>query len=508
MSDLETTSSRGQATVPISAAAIGKLRALGGQSPAFAQADAFVDVFAEVFARIAVAKPVRGQDQESNTQSRAPASDKTPTEPRQRDRELSSETDADVQNFVETKANTQDGDQNAHQKDVSAAVENGERVDADQINVSVVEVRQADNKIDETEAPEVIKVVAYDDSGHRRRDRRDSASAEPVEIAEHGRWGGDRRNPNTEQIQGPTDEIGAQDSLSFEPASDSGDAESSRRFRGRRDRGGEENTQPNASVGGARSAQRPSSVTYAAANGESNASQPGPADAAPTTPAARSAESTVTNLQSVVTNAVRSAANGAQTATQTTTRGSIQAIESRTSLRDASRNRPDSPPPKSNTAETISRVKLIQRVSKAFQHLGPDGGTVRLRLAPAEMGSVRIEMRIHQRKIQARVVAESEAAGAALREHLPELRQRLESQGMQVERLEIESGDSDSEFGSHTGRRGRGDSSNPDQQWRDGQRASAAGRGPASVSQSVSQPEHSQARPETLTPNIGVDVRL
>jgi flagellar hook-length control protein FliK len=36
------------------------------------------------------------------------------------------------------------------------------------------------------------------------------------------------------------------------------------------------------------------------------------------------------------------------------------------------------------------------------------------------------------------VVAETEAASAALREHLPDLRARIESFGMQVERLEIE----------------------------------------------------------------------
>ncbi|TWU41747.1 flagellar hook-length control protein FliK [Novipirellula artificiosorum] len=92
----------------------------------------------------------------------------------------------------------------------------------------------------------------------------------------------------------------------------------------------------------------------------------------------------------------------------------------------------------SATTDLISRAKLIQRVSKAFQHMGPDGGHVRLRLAPAELGTVRLEMHIHQHKMQTRVVAETEAAASALREHLPELRMRLESQGMQVEKLSIE----------------------------------------------------------------------
>jgi hypothetical protein len=285
MSDLEATSPRGQATAPITAAAIGKLRAMGGQSPAFAQADGLVDAFTEVFARMAVAKPVRGQDPAVN--------DERPIEPRRSDPERSytpSETDVDVQqSIVQAEAHSQDADLNDDQKNVSADVEFVEKVDADQIDVSVVDVRQADNKIDETEAPGVIahEVVAYDDFGHRRRDRRDSASAEPVENAENGRWGGDRRNPNTERIQGPTDEISAEEPLSFEPTTHSDEAESPRRARGRHNRPDEENNQPSASqVGRARSAQRPSAVTNATANGESNASQAGPADAAPTRPAA------------------------------------------------------------------------------------------------------------------------------------------------------------------------------------------------------------------------------
>ncbi len=36
------------------------------------------------------------------------------------------------------------------------------------------------------------------------------------------------------------------------------------------------------------------------------------------------------------------------------------------------------------------------------------------------------------------MVAETEAASAVLREHLPDLRARLESQGMQIERLDVE----------------------------------------------------------------------
>lgn len=89
-------------------------------------------------------------------------------------------------------------------------------------------------------------------------------------------------------------------------------------------------------------------------------------------------------------------------------------------------------------SETVSRVKLIQRVSRAFQHLGNEGGMIRLRLAPAELGAVKVEMQIQSGSVQARVVAETEAASNALREHLPDLRARLESFGMQIESIEVE----------------------------------------------------------------------
>ncbi len=158
----------------------------------------------------------------------------------------------------------------------------------------------------------------------------------------------------------------------------------------------------------------------------------------------------------------------------------------------------------SSKADMLSRIKLIQRVSKAFQHLGADGGVVRLRLAPAELGTVRIEMRISQKKVEARVVADTEAASAALREHLPELRARLESFGMNVERIEVETDASFTHQESHSDHAhqdqdawwSRSENRNVDRP----ERASA-------VSQVVSQPAIQSISLGRL-PTAGVDVRL
>lgn len=84
------------------------------------------------------------------------------------------------------------------------------------------------------------------------------------------------------------------------------------------------------------------------------------------------------------------------------------------------------------------RVRLVQRVARAFQRLGPDGGRVQVMLHPAELGSVRLDLRIDGNRMDARMTAESELARSVLREHLPELRQRLADSGLVVERIEIE----------------------------------------------------------------------
>ncbi|MDC0288016.1 flagellar hook-length control protein FliK [Rubripirellula sp.] len=169
-------------------------------------------------------------------------------------------------------------------------------------------------------------------------------------------------------------------------------------------------------------------------------------------------------------------------------------------------NRPsaDARGKKVDTTDTLARVKLIQRVSKAFQHLGPEGGVIRLRLAPAEMGSVRVEMRIQQRKVAARVIAETEAASAALREHLPDLRARLESFGMEVEQLDIETENLDHEGGSHFE-----DTTSRDEGWQEPDRRQQRERAKqfqaknvVDVSQHVSPPV------TTASLSAGIDVHL
>lgn len=84
------------------------------------------------------------------------------------------------------------------------------------------------------------------------------------------------------------------------------------------------------------------------------------------------------------------------------------------------------------------QVRLVQRIARAFQRLGPTGGRVQVMLHPAELGSVRLDLRIEGNRMNARMTAETDAARSVLSDHLPELRQRLAESGLIVDRVDVE----------------------------------------------------------------------
>ncbi|QDV66929.1 Flagellar hook-length control protein FliK [Rosistilla carotiformis] len=98
--------------------------------------------------------------------------------------------------------------------------------------------------------------------------------------------------------------------------------------------------------------------------------------------------------------------------------------------------------------DQADRARLLQRVSRAFQQLGTDGGSLKIRLHPPRLGSMGIDVNVSGRKINARIVTESEAASQALRENLHDLKNRLAEQGFEIESIEIST---DSEASAHQG---------------------------------------------------------
>jgi len=64
-------------------------------------------------------------------------------------------------------------------------------------------------------------------------------------------------------------------------------------------------------------------------------------------------------------------------------------------------------------------------------------GTVRLRLSPAHLGSLRVAVRVDQAGVIARFEASTEAARAALDAAQAHLRASLHARGLEVQRIEI-----------------------------------------------------------------------
>lgn len=126
-----------------------------------------------------------------------------------------------------------------------------------------------------------------------------------------------------------------------------------------------------------------------------------------------------------------------------------------------------------NTLSALQRAKLVQRVSRGFQHIGRDGGQIRLRLSPDHLGSVALDLEVQSGRLNGQVVTQSEAASRLIQEHLPELRAKLESQGIKLESIEVltesetgRSSDSYSSGGQSFGQQAEHrDASNNQQRW-------------------------------------------
>jgi flagellar hook-length control protein FliK len=83
-------------------------------------------------------------------------------------------------------------------------------------------------------------------------------------------------------------------------------------------------------------------------------------------------------------------------------------------------------------------VRFVQRVAKAFQAIGSKEGSIRLRLRPPELGSLRLELTVKNGSMTARLEAETSAARNALLDNLPALRDRLAQQDIKIDRFDVD----------------------------------------------------------------------
>jgi flagellar hook-length control protein FliK len=91
--------------------------------------------------------------------------------------------------------------------------------------------------------------------------------------------------------------------------------------------------------------------------------------------------------------------------------------------------------------DQADRVRFVQRVARAFEAMGDRGGSVRLRLHPPELGSLRLEITVRNGTMTARLEVENTNARTMLLDNLPALRDRLAEQDIKVGRFDIDLND-------------------------------------------------------------------
>ncbi len=94
--------------------------------------------------------------------------------------------------------------------------------------------------------------------------------------------------------------------------------------------------------------------------------------------------------------------------------------------------------PETSGPDQADRVRFVQRVARAFETMGDRGGSVRLRLHPPELGSLRLEVTVRNGSMTARLEVESDSARTMLLDNLPALRDRLAQQHIKVARFDVE----------------------------------------------------------------------
>ena len=544
MSNTESVRLSGASTAPIHSSSIAKLRSISGGASGLTlgvgenDSSNWLDAFSEIFARMAASdaapqvtettfEPELQQDDSAITQAGDDPSKQQDHAAQQTEAKESSLSDEQV-----SLALSETGAAVTEMKPVE--VESGveQAVDSESVDsqleslVSIVEVDAETAVVGEVNPqaisdevlPIQVESLVNDSNRDKNRGKQNREAVIPVEteLADADTVATAKQVTTTDHVGPETDSgnLAAASTDSEETSHDSG----RRSRRGRRDRDHDRsNESATQNISNSSPTKRSGGIPISSALSGSTESAPLPATQNVTPAADKQPPSTATSAAAVQATAkvAAAAANAGRATSASSPTGltsNVQSTARATSpVAEAAGKKPTTPSKHSQASEAVNRAKLIQRVSKAFQHLGPDGGHVRLRLAPAELGTVRLEMRMNDRRIQARVVAESEAAGSALREHLPELRQRLESQGIQIERFEIEVESSERESRSSLGQN-HSETHQRGQDGRDGHgRASHTSRGD-DVSQTVSRidsPAGDIGGPLVTVPiQGGVDVRL
>lgn len=117
--------------------------------------------------------------------------------------------------------------------------------------------------------------------------------------------------------------------------------------------------------------------------------------------------------------------------------------------------------PGGSRSQEADRTRFVQRVAKAFEAVGDRNGSVRVRLSPPELGSMRLDITYRNGTVSAHVEAQTTAARDVLLENLPALRDRLSQQDIKIERFDVDLADPSLNGSSQQQADNQGDSQSP-----------------------------------------------
>jgi flagellar hook-length control protein FliK len=95
------------------------------------------------------------------------------------------------------------------------------------------------------------------------------------------------------------------------------------------------------------------------------------------------------------------------------------------------------PAANADATNAADRAQFVERVAGAFRAASQGDGTVRMRLQPPELGSLRLEVSVRDGVLSARLETDTPEARSVLLDHLPALRDRLAQQDIRIERFEV-----------------------------------------------------------------------
>jgi flagellar hook-length control protein FliK len=137
--------------------------------------------------------------------------------------------------------------------------------------------------------------------------------------------------------------------------------------------------------------------------------------------------------QGLITQEALTAASGTQQAANDTV------LQSENAAQRTSRETPQQQTlPTTSLWEHIDHQQLTNRVASVFRSFANQGGTIRMKLHPEELGSLTIRMQIDSGKVTAKFEAETETARQALLANVESLKQKLKEQRLEVTSFEIE----------------------------------------------------------------------